>query len=255
MRKRKPKVVWLPNTEANGFGTTDTIYNAGQIVITGTGGGGALDSGDTGSVEFPVVTDGIQSDPLQPTSSLADIEDSGYRLRRIVGKIYCFHSVDINAPAFTFVTAGLIIRRVDPTTGGSLASVASAVQPFPLIAPGFTTNQMDPWIWRRTWLLGNRPPGLAADQNAVDPVTQRLVLDAAPCRNFADAYPGGIAEGPHVDQKTARVVGPEERLFLDVSATVFTQATNTTLGIGVAFELRVLASMRTSVGNRRNASR
>jgi len=243
-RRTKPRVVWLPNTEANGFGTTDTIYNAGTITIPAP-----AQSGDSGSIEFPIVTDGIQSDPLQPTSSLADIEDSGYRLRRIVGKIYCFHSQSVGiptGPSFTFVTAGLIVRRVDPTTGASLAAIASAVQPFPLIAPGFTTNQMDPWIWRRTWLLGDRGDvqGITATQ------------DAGPPRNYADAYPGGIAEGPHVDQKTARIVGPEERLFLDVSATVFAQNNGATQAtIGVAFELRVLASMRTSVGNRRNASR
>lgn len=250
-RRTRPKVVWLPNTEANGFGTTDTIYNAG---VFDTGGGA---SGDSGSIEFPIVTDGIQSDPLQPTSSLADIEDSGYRLRRIVGKIYVFHGQSAGAASFTFVTAGLIIRRVDPTTGASLAATASAVQPFPLIAPGFTTNQGDPWIWRRTWLLGTR--------NLVAPATALAGLgtqggeqiDSAPPRNFGDAYPGGIAEGPHVDQKTARIVGPEERLFLDVSATVFAEGPTGVVpsAIGVAFELRVLASMRTSVGNRRNASR
>lgn len=248
MRRRKPRVVWLPNTEANGFGTTNTIYNTATFTITGSGGAGDLVSGDSAAAEFPVVTDGIQSDPLQPTSSLSDIENSGYRLRRIVGKIYVFHSVALTAPRFTFVTAGLIIRRVDPVTGGSLAAVASAVQPFPLIHPGFTTNQGDPWIWRRTWLLGNRPPGFNFD----DPDN----ADAAPARNFADAYPGGIAEGPHVDQKTARVVGPEERLFLDVGATVFTgSSAATSLTLGVAFELRALASMRIASGNRRNASR
>lgn len=251
MRRRKPRVVWLPNTEANGFGETNTIYNTGQIAITGTGIGGALVSGDANCAEFPVVTDGIQSDPLQPTSSLSDIENSGYRLRRIVGKIYCFHSVSVNAPAFTFVTAGLIIRRTDPVTGGSLAAIASAVAPFPLIHPGFTTNQGDPWIWRRTWLLGNRPPGFTELADGSSP----NFIDAAPARNFADAYPGGISEGPHVDQKTARIVGPEERLFLDVGAVVFTGAPATSLGVSVAFELRALGSMRTSSGNRRNASR
>lgn len=248
MRRRKPRVVWLPNTEANGFGTTDTIYNAGNFVIAGSAGDGTMLPGDSGAVEFPVITDGIQSDPLQPTSSLADIESSGYRLRRIVGKIYVFHDVSLVAPAFTFVTAGLIIRRVDPTTGGSYAATADAVQPFPNIHPGFTTNQGDPWIWRRTWLLGRRPPGFVDATAALQ--------DSAPCRNFGDAYPGGIAEGPHVDQKTARVVGPEERLFLDVGATIFTSSNlATTVNIGVAFELRALASMRVSSGNRRNASR
>lgn len=253
MRRRKPRVVWLPNTEANGFGSTDTIYSASTITIPGTGGGGTMDSGDSGTLEFPLVQDGIQNDPLGANSSLADIEDTGYRLRRIVGKIYIFHSTAGNAPQFTFVTAGLIIRRTNPSTGGSLAVQASATQPFSQVAPGFTTNQMDPWIWRRTWLLGNRPPGFSA--NALTDTQARADLDAAPARNFGDAYPGGIAEGPHVDQKTARIVGPEERLFLDVSATVFTASAATSLTLGCAFELRVLASMRNSVGNRRNASR
>lgn len=78
----------------------------------------------------------------------------------------------------------------------------------------------------------------------------------APHNNFALGN-GSLYTGPHVDQKTARVVGPEERLFLDVTATVLFDGAGaaTTTGFLIHSNLRVLGSMRTQLGNRRNASR
>lgn len=67
---------------------------------------------------------------------------------------------------------------------------------------------------------------------------------------------GSVADGPHVDQKTARIVSSEERLFLTVSATVLTGSGGELVTSAfVNTDLRVLASMRTSSGNRGNASR
>lgn len=63
-------------------------------------------------------------------------------------------------------------------------------------------------------------------------------------------------EGPHVDAKTARIVGPDQRLFLVVTNTI--QGGSAAGGVSsceVITDLRVLASMRSSQGNRRNASR
>lgn len=239
-RKSKPRVVWLPCTNVNsldeGFGPNTTTQLVTATIFTGG-------PGSSTTLEMPVVQDGNQSDPLDPVASLSDIENSGYRLRRIVGKVYCFIAQTGAPTASLFaVTAGFIIRRTaeNANTGANTGfSQANSLNPQSIDANRIG-NSMDPWIWRRTWLLANNGAGGTG-------------FGDAPGQNFGAQYPGPL-EGPHVDQKTARIVGQEERLFLDVSV-MDTLGTDVQTSIVVITDLRVLASMRTSVGNRRNASR
>jgi len=230
-RRTKPRVVWLPPTNANSLGAAAT---AGYQIFV-------LDlAGVTGSFvvgEIPLTID-AQSDPLAPESSLADVENSGYRLRRIVGKIFvvCLQNVE-NTPASAIVTAGIIVRRAEESTGASLAALDTTGE---TSSPGEIRNYGDPWIWRRSWLLANN--------TATGAPTGQL-----PESNLE--Y-GSAVDGPHVDQKTARIVSSEERLFLNVSATRSDGgAGELVTQFAVTTDLRVLASMRTSSGNRRNASR
>jgi len=244
-RRTKPRVVWIPTTPQ--FSVDGSGVEAWNLFSSG-----ALDdsiNGTSVAVEVPVVLDGTQSDPLNVNSSLADIENSGYRLRRIVGKIFVF--VAQTNPTFATligVTAGFMVRRVDGTTGNSLAGTLAA----PLVSPSTIDNSMDPWIWRRSWLLQNGPTfnGTGAPVTTEELASQ---FDRLPGNNVRG---GSAVDGPHIDQKTARVVGPEERLFLDVSATVVTSSGSATgTSLVVVYEARVLGSMKTSSGNRRNASR
>jgi len=251
-RKSKPRVVWLPQTNANSIGAGNQVYQL--AVISGLAG----PTGTTSTAEIPLVLDSQQSIVASTDPSLADIENSGYRLRRIVGKVWCqlaqsTPGQDASAPNSVIVSAGIMVRRTDDTTGASFASANDAN-----INVGFIENTGDPWVWRRSWTLGDR---YTRDTE--------LILTASlsnffvenqffPSCNWGKEYAGGIAEGPHVDQKTARIIGPEERLFLDVSATIPGETSNQPgTGATVAFwtDLRVLGSMRTSSGNRRNASR
>jgi len=255
MRRRKPRVVWLPTT--NTFSIDDNASSTWSLANVAITGADAQTGGSGGQIEVPIVMDGIQSDPLGATSSLADIESSGYRLRRIVGKVYCFMAQSVDFPTIAEdiwgVTAGFMVRRVNPQTGGSLAA-AAAGPPFVEIDPAAIDNSMDPWIWRRSWLLSNYTADSVGTAVPGTRAQQSLYAHAGGGTNYGRAYPGGNSEGPHVDQKTARIVGPEERLFLDVSATpILTSSVDTSLVI--IYDVRVLASMRTNSGNRRNASR
>lgn len=249
MRRKQPRVVWIPTTP-------EQSVDAGGVSSWSSLTVGGLDQTVPGSsiaLEAAVVLDGAQSGPLDLTSSLSDIENSGYRLRRIVGKIFVFiqqDTVENTTAAFIGVTAGFMVRRTDPGTGSSLAASISQAN----INPATVENNMDPWIWRRSWLLGTGP-SFANDTLPLDAETAgRLAI-----RNRADNATGLSAlDGPHIDQKTARIIGPEERLFLDVSATVVVPGggpLSSTMSLLVVTELRVLGSMRTSSGNRRNASR
>jgi len=237
-RRTKPRVVWLPQTNANSFGDATTVYQGFVMPV-----GGA--SGAKNVSEFPMVLDNQSSSVFDATSTLADIESSGYRLRRIVGKIWVQYSQTpqvINVPPVqVIVTAGFMVRASNPNTGTSTAK-ATDIQ---LVHPGNIDNTGDPWIWRRSWLLGNR-------------LTQGTSVGAAvfPGSNFGPDG-GSVADGPHVDQKTARIVGPEERLFLNVGSTVFVESPDLEAvgNLTILTDIRCLGSLRTNAGNRRNASR
>lgn len=230
-RRSSPKVVWLPQDPANSLGAS--VYQEFILAVAGT-------VGDFAVGEIPLVIDN-QADPLVVETTLADVESSGYRLRRVVGKIWAFtDQQQEDTPGAIIVTAGIIVRRADPATGASLAVETGSAN---LVSPGEIENTSDPWVWRRSWFQGNN------DATIVQPFRGNTL----PENNlFFSAL-----DGPHVDQKTARLIGPEERLFLTVSATIVTGGMdqNITLSTAILTDLRVLGSMRTMIGNRRNASR
>lgn len=238
-RRTKPRVVWIPqdptHTAALDSGSTTQTF-----ILDVVGDVGAQVAG-----EIPLVID-TPADGLFSTSdiTLSDMFNSGYRLRRIVGKIWAtVQQVAENTPRVIVVTAGIIVRRVDPADGTISLAAASAGAPS-IINPGQIENTPDPWIWRRSWLLANN---LAASGGSIFSTLQ------LPESNLEM---GSVADGPHVDQRTARVVGPEERLFLDVGANVISPNGGllSTL-VRIDCDLRTLVSLRTNVGNRRNASR
>lgn len=240
MRRRKPRVVWLPSTNANSLDAARTNnYQIFSVDASGI-------AGDFATAEIPVVIDAEGQDPLGATAtSLADIYDSGYRLRRIVGKIFALAQQRAeDTPPAVIVTAALIVRKVNPVSGQSLASLTLDAE---LMSPGQIRNINDPWIWRRSWILTNVLATGAALSRFGSIPTQS---------NYGARY-GSVADGPHIDQKTARSVGPEERLFLNVSSTVLDAGGDPqlTLPVTILTDLRVLGSLKTSVGNRNNASR
>lgn len=179
-------------------------------------------------------------------ATLADIEQSGYRLRRIVGKLG-FSVLQGAAQALEdgsifHVTAGFIIRRVNEF-GQSMAILGAGAPTAHAASTASLENTMDPWIWRRSWDISDN------EHANIDPNVVSF-----PRSNYN--YGAGIFDGPHVDAKTARVVGPEERLFLDVTIEgINGQAQGQPGAVLLIADLRVLASMRTNSGNRRNASR
>lgn len=250
-RTRKPRVVWLPQTNANSIGdpAVGLVYQGSTLQISGQ-------TGDTGVVELPLVLDAQPSVfPTAQDNSLSDLENSSYRLRRIVGKIWVLMGQTEpggpggEGPLNAIVTAGIMVRAADTNTGQSLGSLAGAAQ----VSPALTENTGDPWVWRRSWFLGNNWNDGNIFLGGTDGGLHRR--DSFPSTNMQ--Y-GSAVDGPHIDQKTARVVGAEERLFLTWSATTVTEGAdpvNEGANFALFTDIRVLGSLRTSAGNRRNSSR
>jgi len=240
MRRFRSRGTWFPTIGSAGADDIDNVSGKEFSLV--------LNAGGTTSVivapcTYDVPAEGDIVDPDDP-GALAGMVGQEYFLRRIVGKIWVAASqLAEDTPVVIQVTAGLIIRRAD-NTGTSLALQAGNATN---LAGDDIENQSDPWIWRRAWLLRNN-------------LATRVTLDFVntPTNNYSPGY-GSAVDGAHVDIKTGRIVSQEERLFLDVSSRVISEPTNPQASINLSTrilaDLRCLASMRTTVGNRRNASR
>lgn len=247
MRRKKPRVVWLPQDRDNRLGVaplsastgTDNAFGISQNQVSGP-------IGATVTEVFPVVGDAPSNLGFagSPVESLADVTQSAYRLRRIVGKIFAFTRQDLNLavdtlPQSQIVTAGFIVLRVNPVDGLPLQNAAN----YTAVS---LDNNADPWIWRRSWVLTNVTAfdGLASASGQLEFRGERSNILA-----------GSALDGPHVDAKTARIISTEERLCLVITRMALGGDAQGLMSSTVIWDLRVLGSMRSSQGNRRNASR
>lgn len=243
-RTKRPTVVWLPLDINNRIqlqaASTDGADSAGfQFGILVPSGG------PSATTLIPLVKDEPQN-ITGATETLADLEGSAYRLRRIVGKIHIQPAqiaAVTNLDSTTFmVTVGMIVLHVDNAGVQLAASASYDVQAL--------DSTRDPWIWRRSWVLQNQVGNAAL--NVAAPDTRPLSAQGA----NTTGYGSGNMDGPHIDAKTARVISNEERLFMVASAIGLDGNTQGAAQPIIGFcELRVLASMRKQAGNRRNASR
>jgi len=229
-RRTKPKVAWLPKDTR--FTIQDTNVLALELDVVATGVGVPVTTG-----VVAVVLDQTP-DPTVAKTTLADMEGGGYRLRRIVGK--CFVEVEQNAesigPILILVAGAFIILRTDRNTEDPQNTDIAAYDLFNV------QNDDHPWIWRREWILQN-----GSAQTAI----------TADWPHTSAEY-GSVSDGSHIDQKTARIIGPDERLFFVASAMPLVPGTGGAQDetkVKIRVTPRVLGSMRTTVGNRRNASR
>jgi len=229
-RTRKPGVVWLPNDGGNTLLAGTTVFKDFILNVDG--------AGNDINVVIPLTVDF----PAEPADTLSDYAGSGYRLRRIVGKIFAAveqdAEPDVTSPSAVIVTCGFIVLRVNAP--GVPLSGANGLD----YSPQLLDSERDPWIWRRSWILGN---------HAVAPGGSGQIVNSYP-RNTAEY--SSVADGPHIDAKTARAVKDEERLFFAAGG-VGINGSGQGVGTNVRFTLdyRLLASMYKQSGNRRNASR
>jgi len=239
-RTRRPRVVWATPTDefaldgqVNSLSTYSTFVHDLVAVNPGV---------HTGSI-VPVIKD-KSADPIEPTNTLADLYNSGYRLRRIVGKIWLAAEQSGEAtPPAAICTAGFMILRTD-ALGEPLNVDTDAY------FPNIIDTAPDPWIWRRSWIVANHTSSRGSTGGFETPSVARV---GGPNNNYGV---GGNMDGPHVDAKTARIVGPDERLFLICSTTAIASG-NADIPLTVQWltDLRVLLSLKTNLGNRNNASR
>lgn len=219
-RRRRTNVSWLPGygSEIGTFSSSVRIF--GTVVPN--------DGAHSGTI-IPVTWD----EPLDPSTvtlsdaSLADFVGSAYTIKRIVGKISCFVGLqtvgtDDAIPAMV-AGAGWFVARADRSSPNV---PAGTFEEYDVLSD---ENLMEPWMWRRTWLLGapdNLVTGLSAGGNNF---TNRSALD-----------------GPSFDVRVKRRVDDDHRLYFTVSnhALVDYSALNQPNQITWVLDYRLLGTVR-----------
>lgn len=239
-RRRRPAVSWLPILGTTYGAAPSEVLNPSRFTLTLPIDGHSDTYLQAITYDFPP-EQALASATFQ---SLSDFEGSAYRLRRIVGNLKLMfrqggplEQQDILMRS-CYAAAGFMVLKVDEETGNPLAVNSQ-------YGPLNEDNIRDPWIWRRTWLFGNNTnpsPGTAYTST---------LMNAPSCND----YIGGNSQGSQIDQKTGRVIMPDERLFFMCQAFCPDDDTPTEAGQLYGFlDVRLVASMRRAT-NRRNASR
>jgi len=251
-RRRRPAVAWLPNFgHVEGLECEDNPSSVidGELVVPAAG----------ATAGCPVIAvHGLTADfsaeatEIAATPVLSDYTQGGYRLRRIVGKLFAARELLQSGsdwgsqPGLILLSAGFMVLRADPTTGAPIGNLTLKDYD-----PAGLRNIRDPWIWRRTWLLG------------FGQVRPDINLSVSNYDNIGRAYPqgtigyGSVQDGPHIDAKTARKIGPEERTFFVISGRASTYTIGVTpsdTGVRYTLDWRMLATP-IRMTNRGNASR
>lgn len=211
--------------------------------------------------------EGSEIDP-DAAGQLVQAIGQEYIIERIVGKFFCGYGTlqpDTGAepPQTAWVGAGLFIARAADREAGGGQNVpigaASAIEIIENYSPLSPEVIREPWMWRRTWILSNGRAQLSGTTGGIPnpfasgvdviPNVGPLPSPAAPRTNMQ--Y-GSVADGPHVDVKSVRRVGNDERLWLIVAVRTLdtlytggrTPTINANAGLGFWFDYRVLGQLR-----------
>lgn len=207
--RTKQRFTWLPTLGT--VGPTENDNSAGRAFFINV-----PEDGSSDVIISPLTFDEpVEGDDLAVNTPLGTVLGNEYFIKRIVGKLFLENqgrrnvADDPSTIKSVLCGAGFFIARASdsqagggPTVPIGAASLAERIENY---SPLGEDTIREPWIWRRTWTLGNvlmlnflnegqdTPPG------ALFPAT--------------NAEYGSVLDGPHIDAKTARRVKQDERLY------------------------------------------
>lgn len=257
-RRKRRGGIWLPVYGNSVNGASTDFVAGGQSIVPVADSGAVIV--EAVPVTFDYTESAWQTQSGALTNTLHDIvSGQEWRLRRIVGKLHAVHATRIpetngTTAAATEFAAGYMVLKTDEE-GDPLTDLNE-------VNPLIQESADDPWIWRRKWILGNSSINVFGYFNEpTDPVGKMVYQMGKYAWPYATANYNSVADGPHIDQKTNRVIHRQERLFL-IMATRIYNPTGQTIGpyseesdVYVTYDHRFFGSLSFNRGNRRNASR
>lgn len=241
-RRRKPRVAWLTNIGQQTRATFEVEESASWQTFSFNAVSGDVSIVDVGLIVDRNITAELGTNfTVHSSEALTEAQQFGYRIRRVVGKFFASIGPTSaqGAPAGGMLGAGLIVGNADKA--GAMQAERAEVDPQSIL------GAKSPWFWRREWLLGTGAGG---------PVG----TDARLVSNFPSTtagYGGGTYDGGHIDAKTNRVVGTDQRLYLVVSYVPLPLPLadgGDEHRVFFAIDYRVLATIIPTQGNRRRGA-
>lgn len=232
--RRRRRFTWFPNLGVDLYDDQDPqtrLSGANFALNINPAGGPWARSVQPLTFDQPKNEAEITADPS--LVSLADLQGSAWFLRRVVGSIQI-------ARGFLDTTPGLVPMQPAVLVGAALAVVPwdeYSNTPEADVDPLRQTDINEPWIWRKTVILGAQAINPAYSTNTAANALLTFPVNTS-------FYPQSRFET--VDQKTMRVISGDERLCLYVSVAALTSATFTpdTDGIFGYFDYRLLGALR-----------
>lgn len=207
--RRRRRGTWLPNLGTLGPEGIPDDDDQGVFLQLNIAAGEV----DTKTIVVPLTFDLSDEDSdLQDETSLSDIIGSEYIIQRIVGSIYVSRQTAITTNVVADcvkASCGLFVaRQTDSTIDANIPIGANdATELRESYSPSNVATVREPWMWRRTWLLGNQAQA-ALNSNTI------VTINA----NGANYPPtnvgyGNYMNGSGVDVRSKRRVRQDERLW------------------------------------------
>lgn len=240
MRRRRRKYTWFPNLGTDIPGDAEWSGRAGFI--------GIRQDGALNTLVFPLTVDDPEEQPAPGTpGELVKVIGNEYVIERIVGKLHAafipFTAATAGTnpfglfggangtgqPAAARLTAGLFVARAESDLTGGPDLPIGAQTPDQLnlqYSPMNVQVIREPWMWRRTWVLRNGLFDILTATTAVSVGGSAAItppataFDGAQFPSSTTGY-GSLGDGAHVDVKSVRRVGQDDRLWLALSTVVY----------------------------------
>lgn len=215
-RRRKAKYIWLPVR----FQPHPDVPD--ELPTTAINGSIVIEPDDSVQLQLaPLLIDGtLEESNLDPLATgnvtIADIVQSNeYFIKRIVGRFFAGirqnPPLTSTRPSAALLVAGMFVARADG--GNDIVPATSSGGVFHNFDPAHPDTCREPWIWRRSWILGNYFGSPSPVSNSG---SGEGTYSFFPQNNTQ--YQDGVNSGTIVDAKTARRVKSDERLFIAISA-------------------------------------
>lgn len=214
-RRRKRRGLWLPVLG----GISGVEGDGGSVGVDFTHTIPSESSLSTRPQTFPITFDQPLEEQQNVTNAtkLTDFVGQGYVLERAVGNCYVVLNQQDNTtggnvgPGGCKVTCGMFVARADPANpevpiGDDALTDNEDIEAY---SPDDPDNVREPWLWRRTWLLGLN--------GAFNGEFFSLVgaTNSLPPNNLF--YPSGMT-GPFIDSRVKRRITGDNRLWFTVVA-------------------------------------
>lgn len=209
-KRRKTRYEWLPNEGTIGppGADVDDTHNGVDF-----GSFANPTNGTTTLLCRPLIVDEPSEQDADKSIGSRQVD---YILKRVVGKWWIqFEQIAEARSPQVLVGAGLFVAKcndpdsglsvlqpvgIDVAAGATVSFLTNTRQANAILTYSPLSNDpiQQPWIWRRTWIF----------ENKIDTTT-------SPDRGYprSTAEYGSVADGPHMDARTARRIRDGERLW------------------------------------------